>query len=101
MIRDLGNLRWCVGEVLQLGKEGEEFLRKELKIAMAHVVHKIDVKDITKKGSHGRFSYDQCCQEWDKKKRKICQRLSKWVSQLPSTIEEHYSLILHAGFVKI
>jgi hypothetical protein len=99
MIRDLGNLRWCVGEVLQLGKVGEEFLRKELKIAMAHVVHKIDVKDITKKGSHGRFSYDQCCQEWDKKKRKICQRLSKWVchschQQLKSIIHSSYTQIL-------
>jgi hypothetical protein len=80
MITDLRNLRWCIREILQLGKVGEEFLRKELKIAMAHAVHKINIKDITKKCSQRRFSYDQCCQQWDKKKRKICQQLSKWVS---------------------
>jgi hypothetical protein len=77
-----------------LGKVGEEFLRKELKIAMAHAVDKINIKDITKKCSQRRFSYDQCCQQWDKKKRKICQQLSKWVSHSCHQFNNNKKLLL-------
>ena len=55
------DLRWRVGEILEEGKDGEEFLWEELEVAMTQIVHEINIHYVTIKGSHGGSFCEQCC----------------------------------------
>jgi len=57
----VGYLRWCIHGILEEWKDGEDFLRNELKITVTQIIHKINVGNITSKGSYGCCVCNCCC----------------------------------------
>lgn len=58
------NLRGGIHDVLERWKDGEKPFWYELKVAVSHVVHEINVCYITKERHHGGCSTQHCCQNW-------------------------------------
>lgn len=48
---DVGDLRWGIHQIFEGREDGEEPFRYELKVAVSHVVHKIDVSNVAKKAA--------------------------------------------------
>ena len=65
------DLRWGVKEILERRENGEEPLWNELKIAMSHVVHKVDITYITSKAYDRRCPGEYSCQQWYSKECEI------------------------------
>ena len=57
MYKELGDLRRGVNKVLEKGKSREHHPRNHLEIAVSHVVHKINISNITNNGYNGALSH--------------------------------------------
>ena len=57
MYKEFGDLRRGVNKVLEKGKSREHHPRNHLEIAVSHVVHKINISNITNNGYNGALSH--------------------------------------------
>lgn len=69
--------RGRIYQVLERGKHREHPLRNELKVAMPHVVHEINISDVCTKCSYRSSSSEKSCDRRYNKNSVICYDLSK------------------------
>lgn len=74
------SLRGSIHEILERRKDREKGVGDELKVTVSHIVHEVDVGDITNERDYRSSSCKQRCQQWYCKQREICNVFSKWMN---------------------
>ena len=59
-----GDLRGGIHKILEEGKYGEEPLGHELEVAVPHVVHEINIRNVAKKSYNAACSGEDHGQQW-------------------------------------
>lgn len=74
------NLRGRIHKKLERGKDGEEPHGDKLEVTVAHVVHEVNVYDVTSKRCYGSIFEDHCRDQWYCEEQEIDNVFSEWMN---------------------
>ena len=72
-------LRWSVHEVLERREGAKQPLRDQLKVAVAHIVHEVNICDVAKNCQKRGGSIEDGGQDWDGEKKVVHYVFCKWM----------------------
>lgn len=86
----INHLRGCVHKVFERREEKEQLLWNELKVAVSHIVHEINVSNISKGACYRTSFGEHHGHQWYCKEHHIYHHLRKWMNNSCRTKNSKY-----------
>uniref|UniRef100_A0A7C9AYG8 Uncharacterized protein n=1 Tax=Opuntia streptacantha TaxID=393608 RepID=A0A7C9AYG8_OPUST len=86
--------RGSVHEIFEWREDGKHPSRNNLKVAVTHVVHEVDVSEIGRCCSNRVYPYQRSCQQWYGKENKVSNVFREWMNHRSDGLSDNGRMMM-------